>query len=227
MNFLILGCSWGVPNYDELLGDPPETHTEYLLKAKGHNVINCAANGASNLQSLDRAILYLAGKKIRHPAFPAIDTRIQLEDLDIKIDWVIWFQTEFIRDDRSVLPSKTLIKDIAQLTYSRYQRFFKKFKSKMAIIGANSDLHPCYKEYINPEFVIKSWSSMILNQEPMEFDINDPELEFKFIDNELRLQDLKSNSILFPDKSHPGAIAHADLVEKLLECVTKENLQKI
>ena len=226
MNFLILGCSWGVPNYSGLYGDPIDTHTEYLLKAKGHNVINCAGNGASNLQSLDRANLYLAGKPIRHPAFPEVKTRSHLEDLDIKIDWVIWFQTAFLRDDKSVLPSETLIKDIAQLTYSRYQSLFKKLKSKVALVGGNSDLHPCYKEYIDPEFVIKSWRSTILGQEPVEFDINDPELEFKFIDNELQLQNLKNNSKFFPDNHHPGAIAHANLVTELLECATNSNSQK-
>jgi len=134
MNFLILGCSWGVPNYSGLYGDPIDTHTEYILKAKGHNVINCAGNGASNLQSLDRANLYLAGKPIRHPAFPEVKTRLHLEDLDIKIDWVIWFQTAFLRDDKSVLPSETLIKDIAQLTYSGINRYLKNSNQKWHLL---------------------------------------------------------------------------------------------
>ena len=223
MNFLIVGCSWGVPNYSGQYGDPPDTHTEFLLKANGHGVINCAANGASNLQSLDRANLYLAGKSIRHPAFPEFKTRLQLEDTDIKIDWVVWFQTAFLRDDQSVLPSDTLIKDIAQLTYSRYQAFFKKLGAKVALIGGNSDLHPCYKDYVNPDFVVKSWRSMILGQDPVEFDLDDPELEFKFIDNEVRLQNLKNDNKFFPDNHHPGAIAHADLVEELLKCAIKQN----
>jgi hypothetical protein len=226
MNFLILGCSWGVPNYSGQLGDPVETHTEFLLQTAGHNVINCCINGGSNLSSLKRAKLYLARKKISRPAYPTYDNKIQLNDTNIKIDWTIWFQTEFLRDEKIVQTRKNLLETIAQKTYLDYQDFFKSIGTKVALIGGNSDLHPCYKKYLDPDFVIESWSSNILGQEPTRFDPNDPELEFKFIDNELRLQKLKSNSILFPDKSHPGAIAHAKLVEKILECVTKENSQK-
>ena len=121
---------------------------------------------------------------------------------------------------------QNLLETIAQKTYSDCRDFFESIGTKVALIGGNSDLHPCYKKYLEPEFVVESWSSDILGQEPEQFDINDPELEFKFIDNELRLQNLKSNSILFPDTSHPGAIAHARLVKRILECVIKENSPK-
>jgi hypothetical protein len=226
MNFLILGCSWGVPNYSSDRGDLAQTHTEFLLQAAGHNVFNCAINGGSNLRSLRRAKLYLSGDKIRHPAYPTYDTKIQLNNTNIKIDWTIWFQTEFLRDERTVRTRKNLLETIAKKTYSDYQDFFESIGTKVAIVGGNSDLHPCYKKYLNPEFVIESWSSDILGQKPAKFDVNDPELELKFIDNELRLQNLKSNNILFPDTSHPGAAAHTNLVKRLLECVTNINSPK-
>ncbi len=70
---MIIGDSWGVPNYpptnyindriDKIkkisstveikfqhLGDPPETHIEYLLKNTGSNVINLSKNGGTNAQ---------------------------------------------------------------------------------------------------------------------------------------------------------------------------------
>lgn len=220
MNFLILGCSWGVPNYYGPPGDPAEGHIEYLLRDAGHTVYNCAKNAGSNLFSISRAKCYLGGAEITHPAS---NHKICLEESNIKIDWIIWFQTEFLRDASSVPSSQHIIEDLARLTYSTCNDFVNSLGAKLALIGANSDLHPCYQEYLTPEFVVPSWTSDILNIDPVRFDIKDPELEFKFIDNELRLQKLKRTSQHFPDTSHPGTIAHANLTQRLLKCVTNLN----
>jgi len=220
MNFLIIGCSWGVPNYFGPPGDPPESHIEFRLRSAGHNVFNCAQNEGSNLLSIEHAKLFLKGDCISHPAA----NTIKLENLETKIDWIIWFQTEFIRDEKVVLHSRRKIENIARHTYSTFKDFIVPLGSRLALIGGNSDLHPCYREYLNPDFVIPSWSSLILNEKIVELDINDPEVEFKFIDNEMRLQKLKSKSSLFPDCSHPGSVAHSNLVEQFLKCVTNSNL---
>jgi hypothetical protein len=219
MNFLLMGCSWGVPNYYGAPGDPPETHTEYLLESFGHKVVNCAKNGGSNLYSLQRAEEYLAREEILHPGLHGVTMRMAA---DIKhIDWVVWFQTDFLRDfDNVPTSSINKIQTVAKFTYEQFQKFFESLQCKVALIGGNGDLHPCYKEYFVPDFVMPSWSSLILQVPTANLSMDDPELEFKYMDHELYLQKLKKTSPMFPDASHPGAKAHADLVQRLLTCVT-------
>ena len=70
MNILILGCSFGVPNYyDTHPTGMKKHHTEFLLRDKGHVVHNCSQNAGSNLQTLERANTYLSGLPIVHPAY--------------------------------------------------------------------------------------------------------------------------------------------------------------
>ena len=233
MNFLILGCSWAVPNYWGDPGDPPETHTEYLLKSHGHNVINCGKNGGSNLESLDRAKKYLAGEQVSHPA--VVDRKkpstvpwfIKKDATVTNVDWIIWFQCDYLRDFKNV-PSSGLnrIETVARHTFQEYKKFVESLGSKIALIGGPMDFFPVYQEYFTADFVVPSWNSSILGIQPKHYNINDPEFEMQFMERQLHWQRLKTNSPYFPDDSHPGATAHADLVEKLLECATNVNSQK-
>jgi len=239
MNFLILGCSWAVPNYYGGLMDPPETHTEYLLRSHGHNVINCGKNNGSNLESLDRAKKYLAGEQIPHPAIVKHNGIINIKKpstvpWNIKkgpgvtnIDWVIWFQCDYLRDFKNVPSSGTnRIETVARHTFQEYKKFVESIGSKLALIGGPMDFFPVYQEYFTPDFVVPSWNSSILGISPQYHKTDDSEFEIQFMERQLYWQTLKTNSPYFPDGSHPGAVAHANLVEKLLECVTKENLLK-
>jgi len=233
MNFLILGCSWAVPNYYGDPGDPPESHTEFLLTSHGHTVINCGKNGGSNLDSLNRAKKYLAGEQISHPAVvdrkkpSTIPWYIKKDPGITNIDWIIWFQCDYLRDFKNV-PSSGInrIETIARHTFQEYKKFVESLGSKLALIGGPMDFFPVYQEYFTPEFVIPSWNSSILEISPEYPEIDDSEFELQFMERQLYWQRLKANSLHFPDGSHPGAVAHADLVEKILECVTKENSPK-
>jgi hypothetical protein len=235
MNFLLLGCSWAVPNYYGSPGDPPETHTEYLLRSHGHVVMNCGKNSGSNLQSLNRAKQYLTGEEISHPAVltgekvPHPDMSLTIKkDTKVKnIDWVICFQTDYPRDFKNVSSSGiNRIETVARHTFQEYKEFIESLGSKFALIGGCMDLFPVYQEYVTPDFVVPSWSSVILGISPQHYKINDPELELQFMERQMHLQKFKTNSDLFPDGSHPGAVAHNQLVKDLLKCATNVNLLK-
>lgn len=239
MNFLLLGCSFAVPNYYGAPGDPPETHTEYLLRSHGHTVMNCGKNNGSSLESLDRAKKYLAGELISHPAIVSqngviakkkpstVPWNIKKDPTVTDIDWIVWFQCDYLRDFKNVPSSGTnRIETVARHTYHEYKKFAESLGSKLALIGGPMDLLPIWPEYFTPNFVIPSWNSAILGISPESYNIHDPEFEISFMDRQLYLQSLKTNNTHFPDGSHPGAVAHANLVEKLLECATNSDSQK-
>ena len=46
---LLLGDSWGVPNYNGLPGISPDQHTEYLLINLGYEVVNFSMNGLNKM----------------------------------------------------------------------------------------------------------------------------------------------------------------------------------
>ena len=226
MNVLILGCSFGVPNYLGPPGPSPDTHTEFLLQNLGHKVFNCARNGGSNLESLQRAKSFLQGNTIKHPAYD--DQTIQNQD-NQHIDWIVWFHTELYRDF-SRLENKThkFAQDqesIAHITYSSYKKFQQNIKARLAVIGGAGDLHDCFDDYFSPEFVIRSWRSDILGVsltsqtvwQREHFDTSKDSVEVKLnqLENDLELINLMQVSTDFPDNCHPGERPHQILAEKL------------
>lgn len=227
MNVLILGCSFGVPNYFGPPSPPPEDHTEFILRSLGHNVINCAKNGGSNLDSLKRARDFLAGRSVAHPAH-----RNQFVQgiANQPIDWIVWFHTELYRDF-SVLPNKTNLYEhdssaLADVTYQAYKEFQNAIGAKLAVIGGAGDLHQCFDRYFTPNFVIRSWRSEILGTDIISsntlwqqeyFDHSKDSVEQKLIhlESNLDLLDLMHASSDFPDNCHPGTRPHRELSEKL------------
>jgi len=226
MNVLILGCSFGVPNYIRPPGVPPEDHTEFILCDFGHNVINCAINGGSNLDSLKRACDFLSGKSIIHPAYK----NQTLQGIaDQPIDWIVWFHTELYRDFKN-LPNKTNLYEhdhasLAKMTYQAYKDFQRKINAKLAVVGGAGDLHKCFDEYFTPDFVIRKWKSEILGidttsdllwqQEYFDHSKDSIEQKLKHIESNLDLLDLMNASDDFPDNIHPGSKPHRKLSEKL------------
>lgn len=227
MNVLILGCSFGVPNY---FGPPmpsPEDHTEFILRSFGHNVINCAKNGGSNLDSLRRGYDFLSGKPVTHPAHK---NQIVQGIKNQPVDWIVWFHTELYRDFSS-LPNRTNLFELdsvalAEITYQSYRDFQHKTGAKLAVIGGAGDLHHCFDKYFSPEFVIRSWRSEILGtdiissntlwqQEYFNYSKDPVEEKLMRLESNLDLLDLMSTSADFPDGCHPGSRPHRELSEKL------------
>jgi hypothetical protein len=221
MIILILGCSWGVPNYFGEPGVPKEHHLEYLLSSAGHEVHNCAINEGSNSYTLSRAVNYIQGKLIQHPAY----RDQQIPGKNIKPDWTIWFHTELFRD-RHLSPTILDYNLIARKIYADYRDFFANVGGKVAVIGGAGDVLPCLSDYITPDFFIPSWRKFLLgNNTPIsnnlqcgEF-VNDNGIskisKLEMIEENLEIFSKLDKSNLFPDRIHPGTIPHRELFNQL------------
>lgn len=220
MNILILGCSWAVPNYFGGEGDLPETHTEMLLKTLGHQVYNCAINGGSNMQSLNRARACIRGEPIQHPAYK---TKIIQYTTPITIDLLVWFHTDLGRDTSIVnnidCSIDQQLSKICNLVYKDYANFINELQCKVAIIGGCSDIHQSLYKYIQPNFCLPSWQKKLINASSMGFRFNlvknPTKKDIEFLDNAKLVISLMKKSKLFPDNCHPGGIAHKELVDIL------------
>ena len=206
MNILILGCSFGVPDN----GCPAEFHTENQLTLLGHTVYNCARQGASNLESL-------------------IITQSLLENEPLKIDWIVWFHTELVRDIGFLCTDtySPTFNEAAAAVYKEYKKLIQKTEAKIAVIGGAGPVHPILFDYIQPDFCIPSWFNEILNltlpqiQTLSRLDVIE---KMQGIGNDIKLKILLQHEEIlnaleasddFPDNYHPGARPHIELAQRL------------
>ena len=218
MNIIILGDSWGVPNYYGPPGVAPEAHTEFLLKELGHTVYNCANNAGSNIDSIIQATDH---------------SHIGTADL------IIWFHTELTRDIEYIEPGSLdeTIERLAHETYKRIAELKNLTKAKLVAIGGCATLHPLLFDYVTPDFYITDWVSSICGQEvppcyisysiPKKIPKQLPDRELaqlvvdtkenltRQFDIELKRYKCMSHSEHFPDNSHPGIQPHLNLVNTL------------
>ena len=244
MNILMLGCSFGVPNYMPKKPQrkqwgriqnttPTNAHIEFLLRDRGYNIINSSQNNSSNLTSLDRARRLLTGESIAHPRHApssVIQDTIKLNHLPENIDWVIWFHTELVRDanddELSHCPITKVLNNTAKAVYSAYAQFIQDLGARVAVIGGSGDVLPSMYRYIQPDFCIPSWRSYIFKESLPSMNFLGRLEKFKLIadtteNKMLMLQQQEivraklAASDLFPDNNHPGAGPHSDLTEVL------------
>ncbi len=231
MNILLLGCSWGVPNYFGLPGPPKEDHIEYLLKNLGHTVFNCSINNGSNLETLERAKCFLNGFPIKHPARYGEfqDTLISISDVNVRIDWIVWFHTELLRDyHKGKMPPMidNAIYYIANKTYPLFFDFTKSINAKLAIIGGSAPVHYAIHKYGKPNYLINDWRSDIVGQklpevhslsrlDIVEYSKDSIEYKNNLLEKHMLIREVLANSNEFPDDSHPGTNSHFNLFSKL------------
>lgn len=229
---LMLGCSYGVPNYFGLPGDPPETHIESLLTQAGHIVYNLSQNGGSNLNVISRVNEYLDGQEVPGVTggIPAGNVPLTIKKPDdFGVDLIIWFHTSVLRDHRP--DHGTLSEQVLHLSHATYDEIFLLRKRleypPIIVIGGTAPIFDFYEEYGTGNLlIIKNWIADLLQQElpsnhlvgamsHME-DVTDEHdiLEQQVSDAEL-IQGLMRESDLFPDTCHPGAQAHSQLYERL------------
>lgn len=177
MNILIVGDSWGVPNYilENFPTYRPEDHLEFHLKKLGHSVYNYSLNGNSNkrtMESVDFTKRHLGDdcNLVPHAYLPTWMNPVgHPESLPMKIDWTIWFHTEVFRDGFDA--KKTFHQNLVEKShevYSYARTFFEKTNSKLAVIGGQAAIGPSVRDifysYIKPDFIIEDWRSEIVGK---------------------------------------------------------------
>lgn len=233
MNILIVGDSWSKPDgYTEPQCNPyQETEKfpiEYYLIKKGHTVYNRGEGGRGNLNALKLADYFLKTSY----------------RLDLKIDLIIFFNTDLSRDRIPVFPDHNYPSSLAKVTrelYNENLKWFQKirshYKGKWAIIGGNSPVVDI-KDFEWVDFIVDDWRSEILgyklpvSQWLYDYPFLEANLKHLGVEEvmeeankiELIWETVKSRRDLFPDASHPNYVCHENLADKILKHFEKDNL---
>jgi len=232
MNILILGCSWGVPNYGEHHVNTwtPEAHIHSMLKDQGHNVINLSLYGSSNFKQVKRFHDWYQGKNLTEFDFGEYVLP------HTSIDLVIWFKTSVYRDWPENTPNNlTLFNGLVTETYKRIANILSiLYDPKFVAIGGVGPLMLSYTDYFTPDLVIEDWRSDILG---VDFPKNhywggigqEFVLDFENLSDEehKELSDIyqimsESPAQYFPDGGHPGLNPHKKLFQTLSNLIKGE-----
>jgi hypothetical protein len=217
-NVLIIGDSWGVPNYPPAhygdfdrvhIGDPPEIHTEFLLRTLGHTVVNCSINAKGNLSSILKGIEHVQSNPV---------------------DWIVWFHTEMLRDsylnglNKTYYKISELVESISEIVYKKFQELKQISGARSIVIGGQAPVLDSFYKHTSADHVKRDWRGEILNREfPIvhsicTLDLLDSPYCTDSIEDKLRLLDqhkiildAMSESSDFPDRCHPGQRPHAEL----------------
>ena len=229
MKIIILGDSFGMPNYAGPPGAPPETHVEFLLKEHGYDVENLSINGSNNRISL---------RQLEH--WISLNPTTQ-------IDYIIWFHNSFSHN--VIAPSvefKTdeLIEKYLKESYEKAQLVKQKTTAKWCVIGSCCALPDYFFQYKIHDYAIPDWKSKILNENLsallpinqreigghgyftsgmkaiLNHDLNIDNKEFQKTlqsnTSSIRLK-LDKEKLLFPDGVHPGPAPHHNLFLELID----------
>jgi len=214
---VLVGDSWGVPNYYGPPGVAPEYHTEFILRNLGYDVVNFSINGGSNYKSLsDLHFHILQGNTV---------------------DWIIWFHTDMIKDHNLVdlnksFTTKNLITEISEKVYNKWNQVVSDAQAKAIVIGASAELLDNFDRFVKPNHTIQDWRSEIVGKKlPLAYahhylDILEHKNNEDTIEDKLAIVDAKTAIVeamgdteLFPDRSHPGIEPHKKLSEFIKQCI--------
>jgi hypothetical protein len=209
---VIIGDSWGVPNYPPAnslthIGDPPETHTEFLLRNLGYDVVNFSKNGRGNINSISEALIY---------------------SRENTVDWIFWFHTEMLRDSYLVnLESYTineLTETLAEIIYKKFEELRILSGAKTIVVGAQAPILESFHKYTFADNIKKDWRGELLGIDfPTIHSLCTPHLiesdrcvnsmseKMRLLDHHEMILNSMKISDLFPDNAHPGKQCHADL----------------
>lgn len=216
-NILLIGDSWGVPNYAGPPGIHPNKHVEYLLKDLGYNVTNMSMNGSGNLHPILKAIEYI--------------------EQGNSIDWIVWFHTEMLRERQLVDMSKPykisqLTQEISDNVYAKFQTLKEKSNAKTLVVGGQA---PVLDNCADFDYIIKDWRSIICDQilpkvhSLTHLDlienkncIDSIEEKTNILEKHSIILDAMKKSEHFPDDCHPGEIPHLNLSKFINKLVNEK-----
>jgi hypothetical protein len=157
-----------------------------------------------------------------------------LKQVPIKVDWIVWFHTELVRDIGDLEEYKknknlelSSFQSLAEIVYTSYAEFVSMLQTKIAIIGGAAPVHPELYNHIKPDFCIPSWFNEILKldlpqiQTLSRLDIIE---KMQSIGNLTKLEILQQHEEIlnaleasedFPDNYHPGSNPHLELSKNL------------
>lgn len=214
---IMIGDSFGVPNYAGPPGIAPEKHVEYLLKDLGYEVINLSTNNSLNETHLNLLDMFLSSNPFK------------------KIDFVVWFHNcamHLIGPMLQIFTIDSQQQEYLINTYNKAVNLKLKTKAKWFVIGGSSPIPDFFYNYKIHDGIIPDWRSQILNEDlpnvpgwrssqnqiVLEDSNNRDTREFKqqlIKDFDYINQRLRREKTLFPDNSHPGERPHQDLAHTL------------
>lgn len=222
LNILILGDSWGTPNYVFPMSDyRAKNHFAELLADSGHRIVNLSENGASNGR--------IIGSALSHGP-----------DFIGKPDVVIWLHTSLMRDWQDMrnmhIPGQNIdnvsaasaLVIGAKQVYPRIRELLDKYDNPPLILveGHGYALEPYLSQHVKPYHMFNMRELVIGKKLPRQHwisesgyldqltDYTKQEIEQVVANIEI-ISDAMSESGLFPDDSHPGDKAHRTLYNYL------------
>lgn len=224
MHIVILGDSWGEPNWrSPQPGYTEQGHITHRLRSWGARVSNYSISGGSNHSTW--------WNWRNHGSDPA--------------DWIIWFHTDIARDfnwprlhgiDRDQPWSlESTLDATAASVYQRCQSVWReRGSSPLILVEAQSCRYrPLFDRYFQPQHVIEDWRAQLVGRPMPKSQIIGPmvaqgsdffrncrdtrEQQSLYIDQVETIMAAMNSSDLFLDNCHPGDQAHGQLFDRVID----------
>ncbi len=226
MHIVILGDSWGEPNWRcPQPGFTDQGHVSVLLRQWGARVSNYSISGGSNYSTW---------------------WSYRTHDQDTEApDWIIWFHTDMARDfnwphlhgiDRSQnWHYEDVLAKTARSVYKRCSEIWQgKNRPPLILVeGQSQRVMPLFTEYFTAMHVIADWRAQLVGTELPKTQMIGPmvgqgqtffkgcrdslEQQNQWIDDVETVMRAMQKSDLFVDNCHPGDRAHKMLFEYLVQ----------
>jgi hypothetical protein len=239
MKFFILGDSWGVGEWtkkNNRFESIPDTGLDYYLTQLGHTVTNISAGSAGNFGQLRHAYWTLKEK----PDYNYIiwfQTESMRDIEEIIINDPSEGQKYFPDFDISNFESGLDYLDFENYKYA--QTITDEYNIPFIVIGGHGPVNPAINQFSFAQHIIHSWLAELLNLNftpPKNtffswdkikrilghYGVNEKEFivdNMDQLDRAKVIQQLATESPLFPDNAHPSSDCFKQLAQRILAIV--------